>query len=375
MKYIVILLSLLITTLPGCKKAPTHAPVNKNASPETVALLDFLYSIEGIYTLSGQHNFIGGASAFTEQVYDSLGKYPVVWGSDFSWCYEGDHPEKFQHCGPINLSNPPDSVYYVDLDMPTARKNLVEEVTRMHQKGHIITLMWHGCFPSDGDCCQGESIWAMENRPDPQTWKELVTEGTELNRDWKEDADKIAGYLKELQERHIPVLWRPYHEMNGVWFWWCNQQGEDGFKKLWIMMYDYFTEVHDLNNLIWVWNTNAPRDIPGDEAWDYELFWPGQQYVDVLAADVYRNDYRKSHHDDLLKLANGKPIALGEVGTIPEPAVLDQQPQWTWFMPWGWLLFRSADMEQIRQLYNDPRVLFLEDIQRNPDGHYEILTD
>lgn len=87
--------------------------------------------------------------------------------------------------------------------------------------------------------------------------------------------------------------------MNGVWFWWCNKPGENGFKKLWIMTYNYFTKVHKLNNLLWVWNTNAPRDKKGDEAGPYADFYPGPEYVDVLAADVYHRDYKQSHHDDL----------------------------------------------------------------------------
>jgi mannan endo-1,4-beta-mannosidase len=233
-------------------------------------------------------------------------------------------------------------------------------------------MMWHGCFPTDGDCCEGSSIWAMENRPSPEQWDELVTDGTELNTAWKEGADKIAAYLKELRDDDIPVLWRPYHEMNGVWFWWCNQKGEQGFKRLWIMMYDYFTHHHKLNNLIWVWNTNAPRNIPGDEAWAYKDFFPGIEYVDVLAADVYRNDYKPSHHDQLLALAEGKPIALGEVGDIPDVQILQQQPQWTWFMPWGWILFFSNETGLIREVYQSDRVLTLDEVTVGQQGKYTV---
>ena len=71
---------------------------------------------------------------------------------------------------------------------------------------------------------------------------------------------------------------------------------------------------HKLNNLIWVWNANAPRLLPNDEAWAYEDYFPGLECVDVLAADVYHHDYKQSHHDELVKLGEGKVIALGEVG-------------------------------------------------------------
>jgi len=234
-------------------------------------------------------------------------------------------------------------------------------------------MRWHGCYPADGDCCEGSSIWAMENRPSPEEWNELVTAGTELNDAWKKSADKIASYLKQLQDEDIPVLWRPYHEMNGVWFWWCNHKGEQGFKRLWIMMYDYFTNHHQLDNLIWVWNTNAPRDIPGDEAWAYEDFFPGIEYVDILAADVYRNDYKQSHHDQLVALAEGKPVALGEVGEIPTKEILQQQPQWTWFMPWGWILFMANEPDLIREVYSSERVLTVDEISVDQKGKYTII--
>ncbi len=84
-------------------------------------------------------------------------------------------------------------------------------------------------------------------------------------------------------------------------------------------MYDRYVNHHHLDNLIWVWNTNAPRDRENDEAYAYELYFPGLEYVDVLAADVYHNDYRQEHHDQLVELAEGKVISLGEVGELPLP--------------------------------------------------------
>jgi mannan endo-1,4-beta-mannosidase len=232
--------------------------------------------------------------------------------------------------------------------------------------------MWHASFPGKGDYCEGSDIWTMDNGPSPGQWKELVSEGTELNRIWKSEADQIAAYLKILRDSDVPVLWRPYHEMNGIWFWWGNQRGEDGFNRLWIMMYEYFTRHHGLNNLIWVWNANAPRDIPGDEAWPYEDFFPGIAYVDVLAADVYHNDYRQSHHDQLLELGQGKPLALGEVDHIPTPEVLEKQNCWTWFMPWAWVLFLANDEDLIKRIYWSEQVLTMEMIETDRKGNMRI---
>jgi len=363
-------------------------PVNPNATQKTKNLYHFIQDIQGKYILSGQHNFCGKGSEYTDQLEALTGKRAIIWGSDFSFCVEGEDAMRYQHCGPVNLpafsldafKERSDStkefvmpaLEFLDISLEDARSRMIEEARTRYAQGHIITLMWHGCYPTEGDCCNGSSIWAMENRPSPEEWDNLVTQGTELNKAWKEGADKIAGYLKQLQDANIPVLWRPYHEMNGVWFWWCNQRGEQGFKRLWIMMYDYFTNHHKLNNLIWVWNTNAPRDIPNDEAWPYELFYPGNQYVDILAADVYRKDYKQSHHDQLMALGKGKPIAIGEVGEIPTTEILDQQPQWTWYMPWAWILFTANKPDEIKALVNSEKVLTLDEISVDKHGRYKF---
>jgi mannan endo-1,4-beta-mannosidase len=391
--------ALFVFTINSCNlvESNKHIPlINPKATKKTINLFNFIQDIQGEYTLSGQHNFAGKGSDYTDQLEEITGKKAIIWGSDFSFCVEGEDAMRYQHCGPANLPAIPwerfkarrdsiargDSVAprsrlprdpeFLDITLEEARDISMKEIKARHAEGHIITLMWHGCFPTDGVCCEGSSIWAMEDRPSPEQWEELVTDGSELNDAWKLGADKIAGYLKELQDADIPVLWRPYHEMNGVWFWWCNHKGEQGFKRLWIMMYDYFTNHHQLNNLIWVWNTNAPRDIPGDEAWPYEDFFPGIDYVDILAADVYRNDYKQSHHDDLVAIAKGKPIALGETGEIPDMGVLEQQPEWTWFMPWGWILFLSNETELINEVYQSDQVLTLDEVTVDKRGRYTV---
>lgn len=375
-----ILLSILIFLF-SCTGEPPKT-VNPNATMEARKLLDFLYEIQGVYTLSGQHNFIATGSKYSNIIKEMTGKSPIVWGSDFSFCYEGDEPQRYRHCGPMNLLEPGIPIQgkdqnsaddlFTGLEPRDARQKMVAHAIEKHKEGYIITLMWHACFPGLGDCCNGNEIWSMENRPSQEEWDELTTDGSPLNTAWKQHADTIAYYLKQLKEANVPVLWRPYHEMNGVWFWWCNKKGENGFKKLWIMMFDYYVNYHKLDNLIWVWNTNAPRTIPGDEAFAYEDFWPGPEYVDVLAADVYRDDWKQSHHDDLLELADGKPIALGECAPPPTPELLTTQNYWAWFMPWGNLVLRGNGPEIIKDLLEDERVLTKEDVIIDEKGNYLV---
>jgi mannan endo-1,4-beta-mannosidase len=344
-------LAVVLLPIAYCRGHAGHPqPVNPNASPEAHALLDFLYRIQGKYILAGQHNGVSSMYEFNEDVRKLTGTYPAVWGSDFSWNFNG---------------NSPDSV----------RQAMIGRAMAAHEKGQIVTLMWHSCYPPCGDECKREDVWVWKNTVSPEEWDSLVTAGTTLNSQWRAQADKVARYLKQLREAHIPVLWRPYHEMNGVWFWWCQQPGRQGFARLWNMMYDYFTNHHQLNNLLWVWNANAPRDIPGDEARSYADYFPGTGTVDILAADVYRQDWKQSHHDDLITLGQGKLIALGEVGTMPSADIVASQPQWVWFMEWAQLLHTQNDPDSVRAIYHAPCTLTVDRIIRQSDGSLYVRED
>lgn len=318
-------------TLP--REVKHYEPVNPNATPEAKKLLEHLYSIQGKKIIAGHHNSVMRVDTFPNIVKNLTGKLPEMWGCDF-----------------MN--------YY----LPGNAQAVVDAAYKKYKEGYIITLMWHAGRPQDNPPFKWKE--SIQGKMTAAEWKELTTPGTELNARWMAQVDTVARYLKELQTLGVPVLWRPYHESNGVWFWWGNKREENGFPKLFRMMYDRFVNVHKLNNLLWVWNTNAPRQLINDEAYEYEDYFPGMNYVDVLATDVYHNDYRQSHHDELVRLGHGKIIALGEVGEVPTPEILNQQPMWTWFMIWANFVTTHNTPRQMRELYNYPRTLSHEDFMK-----------
>jgi len=308
----------------------TLQPVNKNASVEAKRLLSYLYSINGNHILSGQH----GGDRFLDTVKAITGKYPAVWGSDFIW-----HGAK------------------------DAGQEVVDMAKRKYSEGYIVTLMWHQGRPID-DPPYGWKESIQAHLTDAQ-WNELVTEGTPLHKRWLAQIDTVAGYLKQLNDAHIPILWRPYHEMNGVWFWWGNRRGKDGIQKLWKMMYDRYVNHFHLNNLLWVWGANGPRDIPGDEAYAYQDFYPGNDYVDVLGADVYHMDYEQKDYNDLLSLGKGKLIALTECGELPNSIILNAQPKWSWFLEWADWIYSHNSKEQVKEVYDREQTITLDEIKRD----------
>jgi len=307
--------------------APREA-VNPRATREARDLLARIQDLAGDRIFSGQHNTPREMSFYSDQAAEITGRYPAVWGQDFGFADDGDM----------------DGINY--------RQGIVDEAKKQHSAGSIITLMWHAVRPTEeepvtflGSICDGIL---------PETdWHDLLKPGTETHTRWLRQVDLIAGFLEQLRDASIPVLWRPYHEMNGNWFWWGGREGENGYAALYRQLYERFVSVHHLDNLIWVWNTNAPR---GDAA-PYPGFYPGHDVVDILAADVYENDYKQSHHDELVTLAEGRPIALGEVGVLPTSTILSDQPQWTWFMIWTTFLTRDNDPEAVRALFTNPRVV------------------
>ena len=96
----------------------------------------------------------------------------------------------------------------------------------------------------------------------------------------------------------------------------------------------------------------------------------------MLAADVYHRDYKQSHHDDLQALAGDKLLALGEVGQLPDPDSYHSQPNWSWFMVWGYFInSQKTDSlpseTAVRRIYDDPRTLTLDEIDFS-DGKYRL---
>jgi len=112
----VITVALLISTAALYGQLPRTKPVTPNASPEAVALLQYLQDISGKHILSGQHNFPISRDRNTQFASNYIGKTPAVWSQDFGFAEDGDK------------------------DSYLARPSIVEEAIRQHKLGSIITL-------------------------------------------------------------------------------------------------------------------------------------------------------------------------------------------------------------------------------------------
>ncbi|RPH90979.1 MAG: hypothetical protein EHM72_18425 [Calditrichaeota bacterium] len=332
-----LLLLVAATSLLGTEKAK---PVTPKASVEAKALLDLFTRISGHYTLSGQHNYPNTRDRNSQFAAKYIGKTPAVWSTDMGFAQDGD------------------------TDSYLARPDIVEEAKRQHQLGSIITICWHAVPPTADEPvtfraqpgASPDSLASVQGKLLDQQFQDLLTPGTKLHQKWCAQVDSVAFYLRKLQQARVPILWRPYHEMNGDWFWWGGRLGPYNTRALYRQIFDRLVNHHKLNNLIWVWSV----DRPNKPEMNFSHYYPGDDYLDILALDVYGSDFNPTYYDSLLALANGKPLVLGEVGNPPTPGILASQPQWSYWVTWAGMV-RNTSKSQYTALKNDPRLLFKED--------------
>ena len=114
-----------------------------------------------------------------------------------------------------------------------------------------------------------------------------IMPGGDLNEVFLGYLDMIADYGVQLEEAGVPVLFRPFHENNGSWFWWgkafCDEQT---YKNLFAYTVEYLRDVKGIHNFLYVYSPNGPFE---DED-DYLFRYPGDEFVDVLAFDMYHDN-------------------------------------------------------------------------------------
>lgn len=283
----------------------TYTSVNPKAIKSVASVLNYLKSIEGKGILSGQHT---QTKTQRELIYikEATGKEPAIIGFEL-------------------LAYSP-NINYQDASEPCLteveeNKGTLETAMEWAQKGAILTFTWHWFSPVGG---RDKSFYAKHTDFDG---RKVLQTGTEEHRAFMSDMDHMADLLRPFCEAGIPILWRPFHEADGDWFWW-GAQGVEVAGRLFRMMYRHFTDVHSLNNLIWVWNSPSDKGYPGDDV------------VDIVSADLYPEPYSVTTESEtykrLMVYGKNKMAALGEMGTLIDiDRCLEENIPWLWFMIWS----------------------------------------
>ncbi len=291
---------------------------NPNASAQAQSLYSFLCDTYGNYVISGQQEstWMGSVDYEMNIIQNASGKLPVLRGLD----YMGD-----------------------DFSGVNQRSK------DWYAKGGIVEICWH--CGSDFSGSHTESLETNLN------WDRALIPGTNEYNALIAGMDKAAKALQELEDAGIPVLWRPFHEFDGQWFWW-GKGGAENFKKLWQIMYNRYTNDWGLDNLIWVLGYSGETK----SGW-----YPGDEYVYIVGADTYVNHTNSllSMYQNTAGIAN-KPVCLHENGPIPDPdKMASDGANWLWFMTWHTSFVDSHDINTasyLNHVYNSDHVLTLDEI-------------
>jgi mannan endo-1,4-beta-mannosidase len=250
-------------------------PANPQTNAKARAILNYLEKLPqqtDKRLVSGQFTSYGPRAnvADCQDAFDKTGHWPAMIGLD-----------------------------YADFGKGSVETKTVNRVAMEYsRKGGLVTISTHLYNPANpkggGLRDQGVDLGS------------IITPGSETYTRWMKELDALADGLKELQDADVVVLWRPFHEMNGGWFWW-GAKDPAVFIRVWRHMFDYFTKTKGLNNLLWVYGPNHGSKTAA--------YYAGDQYVDVVGLDAYTDFVDPQHirgYDDVVRLP--KPFGFTEFG-------------------------------------------------------------
>jgi len=250
-------------------------PANPKANAKARAILNYLQSLSARQDkrlVSGQ--FVGFGRGTTlrqlEQIHDQTGQWPALMGTD-----------------------------YADLPNGSITSQAPNQAAIQYWKaGGLVTISTHLYNPANP---KGGGL--RDKGVDLGT---LLAPETDTHARWMQELDLLAAALQELKEAGMVVLWRPFHEMNGGWFWWGAKDPQT-FIKVWRHMFDYFSKTKGLDNLLWVYSPNH-----GDKT---AAYYAGDRYVDLVGLDAYTDFVDTGHikgYADVAKIE--KPFGFTEYG-------------------------------------------------------------
>ncbi len=246
--------------------------VDKNATAETAALFYNLKNIAKTSFIIGQMDAMTGsyqladASNLAEtDMKKTVGYDPGMNGADFMFITDDQ-----------NDGTP--SNWYKGQE-----KIIIDGVVKAYDRGMINTFSWHVREPYEGKFFNTNE---MTPTAKANAFKSILVGG--VNHEYlKKKLDKIADVfnnLKGADGKLIPVIFRPWHEFDGSWFWWgaayCTPQE---FIQNYQFTVTYLRDVKKVRNLLFAFSP----DVTWTTEAEYLSRYPGDAYVDVLGLDDY----------------------------------------------------------------------------------------
>jgi len=306
------------------KQLATPAQValtDAQAIPAAAQLYSFLGGVaKSDYVLYGHMNdLLMHAGPGTSDTYTMLHDYPAVMPID-AMTLAGNDSEYQKHRPPKDALPPVTGQAAID--------RAVAVSVQANKLGAIVSLSAH--MPN---FAQVAAKGQVKGEYDFSGFTSVVTEGDvvrrvlpggDLNPVFTAYLDKIAAYGLALQAQNIPVLFRPYHENNGSWFWWgAAHCSASEFKNLFRYTEEYLRDTKGVHNFLYVYSPNGPFT---DEA-DYLTRYPGDAFVDVPGFDMYQEkpqakDNWMDNFGANMDIVQAFAAKHGKITTIPETGIL-----------------------------------------------------
>lgn len=305
-----------------------YTPVNPNAQQCVKNVLSFLSDITYNRVVTGQHTQTMAMEELT-QIQKITGREPAMLGF-----------ELLSYSPNINYSDTDDTC----MAEVTENYGTLKRAWEWAEKKGLITFTWHWFSPLGG---HSKSFYTVNTDFDAGR---AVIDGTPENKAFLSDMDMMAGLLRPFCDKGIPIIWRPFHEGDGDWFWW-GTKGADTVKRLYRIMYERYTNLHGLNNLIWEWSAPSPDSYPGDDV------------VDIIARDIYPERHKHTGcpelYQELMEITSQPKIALiGEIGSLPDiEAICKEKAGWAGYMTWSKVFCLTEEFNRfdyLKKLYLSP---------------------
>jgi len=293
----------------------------------------------------------------SSDVKNVCGDYPAVMGFELGGIEMGDAK---------NL----DSVPFTKIS---------EELIKHYERGGIVTISWHPRNPLTGG-----TAWDVS---DSTVVKSIIEGGTkyDLFQTWMQRLSDFLATLKTADGQKIPVIFRPWHENTGSWFWWGEKLcTAEEYNALWNLLQDKL-DADGFDNLLWAYSPGMAGDLTTEK---YLERYPGDERISLVGIDGYqwgtKEDFVSQLDQNLAMLCqfakdHGKVAALTECGlkNLTDPTwwtstltpVLDKYPI-SYFLVWRnykeeWFGPSPAqpDAPYFRQLYDKKNTLFLKEIK------------
>lgn len=194
-------------------------------------------------------------------------------------------------------------------------KNIQTWIKEVYRRGGVNTISWHMVNYLTGGFCDG---------PTGGNVVASILPGGCHHAAFKADLDVFARFVRGtgtgfLGWKKTPIIFRPFHEHTGSWFWWGQPHcSPDEYKALWRFTVTYLREKKRLHNLLFAYSPDVFRDKI-----HYLECYPGDDFVDVIGHDNYQDvglagnpeNFLRSLRD-VVEIADqrGKISALTETG-------------------------------------------------------------